>query len=243
MVMVAAPSVPSGLIALLIAVVPLWVVTLRSVTGDSPQAATTTGVLLGLGGLAVLMVPGMNGTVELSGVLILIAAPPLWSIGSFAATRLPMPASSYTASAYEMLAGASGCLVIGLLRDEAHGLDLGAVPLRCWAALSYLTIFGALIGFSSYAWLLGHAPLSLAATYAYVNPVIAVFLGWLILGEPPSWPVLAGGGVVVASVSLVVNTEHKTKEETDDRSQVMIGGEGEAASASPGDLKSPSSLK
>jgi drug/metabolite transporter (DMT)-like permease len=108
-----------------------------------------------------------------------------------------------------MAAGGLGCLVLGLARGEEHGLDVAAVSTRSWLALAYLVVFGSLVAFTAYAWLLHSAPLSLVATYAYVNPVVAVFLGWLVLDEPLSWPILVGGAVVVAGVCVVVSTERR----------------------------------
>ncbi|MGA5700529.1 EamA family transporter [Peterkaempfera bronchialis] len=209
LVVLAETSVPSGLTALLIAVVPVWVVLLRTASGDRPRTATFGGVLLGLVGLLVLTVPGLSGEVKLGGLVTVIAATLMWSTGSFSAARIPMPANPFATSAYEMVAGGLGCLLLGLARGEQHGLDLAAVSTRSWLALAYLVVFGSLVAFTAYAWLLHSAPLSLVATYAYVNPVVAVFLGWLVLSEPLSWPILLGGAIVVAGVCVVVSTERR----------------------------------
>ncbi|WP_084701911.1 EamA family transporter [Streptacidiphilus anmyonensis] len=210
LVVLAETHIPSGLAALLVASVPLWVIVLRTLFGDRPRAATFGGVLLGFCGLAVLTLPGSSGSVRLTGIVLVLAAALLWSIGSFASSRLPMPANPFTASSYEMLAGGVGDLALGLIRHE-H-LRLGAVSTSSWVALAYLVVFGSIVAFSAFAWLLQNAPLSLVATYAYVNPVVAVALGWLILSEPVTWSIALGGAVVVAGVFLVVSTEARTKQ-------------------------------
>ncbi|MFG2644605.1 EamA family transporter [Streptomyces sp. NPDC048370] len=210
LIVLAETSVPSGLAALLVAVVPAWVVVLKAVFGQRPTAGGVAGVLLGLVGLAVLTLPGVSGDVRIGGVVLVIVGSLLWSIGSFSSSRIPMPANPFTASAYEMVAGGLGCAALGLIRGEQHGLDLAAISARSWTALAYLVVFGSLIAFTAYAWLLQTAPLSLVATYAYVNPVVAVLLGALILDEALTWPIALGGAVVVASVCLIVTTERRS---------------------------------
>ncbi|MFF5445221.1 EamA family transporter [Streptomyces sp. NPDC012888] len=209
LVVLAETSIDSGLAALLIAAVPMWVVLLRAGTGDRPAPRTLGGVLLGMAGLAVLCSPGLSGSVRLSGVLLVLAATLLWSLGSFSSGRLPMPANPFAASAYEMVAGGIAALLVGVVRGEPRGFDPGAVSAGSWVALGYLVVFGSLLAFTAYAWLLQAAPLSLVATYAYVNPVVAVFLGWLILDEALTWPILLGGTVVVAAVGVIVSTERR----------------------------------
>ncbi|MFV0127495.1 EamA family transporter [Streptomyces sp. HMX112] len=210
LVVLAETTVPSGLAALLIAVVPAWVVLLRTAFGERPGLGAWTGVLLGLAGLAVLTLPGLSGDVRIGGVLTVIVATVMWSVGSFASSRIPMPANAFTASAYEMLAGGLGCLLLGLARGEQRGLDVSAFSARSWTALAYLVVFGSLLAFTAYAWLIQTAPLSLVATYAYVNPVVAVALGALILGEPLTWPIALGGAIVVAGVCLIVSTGRRS---------------------------------
>ncbi|MFD9975505.1 EamA family transporter [Streptomyces sp. NPDC059017] len=209
LVVLAETAVPSGLAALLVAVVPAWVVVLRRAYGERPGTGAYGGVLLGLAGLAVLTLPGLSGDVRLWGVLTVIAGTVMWSVGSFSSFRIPMPADPFAASAYEMVAGGIGCLLVGLGRGEQRGFVLADVSGRSWTALAYLVVFGSLIAFTAYVWLLHSAPLSLVATYAYVNPVVAVLLGALILGERLTWPIAVGGAVVVAGVCLIVSTERR----------------------------------
>ncbi|GAA3377218.1 EamA family transporter [Streptomyces racemochromogenes] len=209
LVVLAETSVPSGLAALLVASVPMWVVVLRAATGDRPPLRTLAGVLVGLAGLAVLTSPGLSGEVHLGGVLLVLGAALLWSLGSFSAGRLPLPDNPFTGSAYQMLAGGAAGVVVGLLRGEHHGLDPGAFSASSWVALGYLVLIGSVVGFTAYAWLLRAAPLSLVATYAYVNPVVAVALGALVLDEPLTPPIVLGGAIVVAAVGVVVGTERR----------------------------------
>ncbi|MCP3820735.1 EamA family transporter [Streptomyces sp. A3M-1-3] len=209
LVVLAETTVPSGLAALLVAAVPMWVVMLRTASGDRPPLRTFGGVLLGLAGLVVLTVPGLSGEVKLSGVLTIIVATLLWSVGSFSSSKIPMPANPFATSAYEMLAGGLGCLLLGLTRGEHQGLNVAEISTRSWLALAYLIIFGSLVAFTAYAWLLHTAPLSLVSTYAYVNPVVAVLLGSLILNEHLTWPIAVGGAVVVAGVCVIVSTERR----------------------------------
>ncbi|MEV6103593.1 EamA family transporter [Streptomyces sp. NPDC051940] len=211
LVVLAETSVPSGLAALLVAGVPVWIVLLRRLSGERPGAATFGGVGLGVAGLAVLTVPGFSGDVGLGGVLTVVAGTLLWSLGSFASGRLPMPRDPLAASALEMVAGGLGCLLMGLGRGEQHDLVLGEISGRSWFALGYLVVFGSLVAFTAYVWLLHSAPLSLTATYAYVNPVVAVLLGALILDEALTWSVVLGGAVVVSGVCLIVTTERVRK--------------------------------
>ncbi|MEV7023285.1 EamA family transporter [Kitasatospora sp. NPDC093558] len=202
-------SVPSGLAALLVAAVPLWMVLLTAFGGERPRPAELAGVLLGLVGLGVLSAPAFGGDIAPLGVIAIICATLTWAGGSFVSKRLPMPGNVLAASAYQMLAGGLADLLIGLVRGEAHGLDVAAVSGRSWAALAYLVLFGSLLAFTAYAWLLQNAPLTLVSTYAYVNPVVAVLLGWLILAEPLTGPTLAGGAIVVAGVCLVVSVSRR----------------------------------
>ncbi|WP_316525097.1 EamA family transporter [Kitasatospora brasiliensis] len=201
--------VPSGLTALLVAAVPLWMVVLTAFGGERPKPAELAGVLLGLLGLGVLSAPAIGGSVRPAGVVLILIATLLWAAGSFVSKKIPMPSNVLAASAYQMLTAGICNLLVGLVRGEQHGLDLGAISGRSWLALAYLVLFGSLLAFTAYAWLLRAAPLTLVGTYAYVNPVVAVLLGWLILAEPLTGPTLAGGAIVVAGVCLVVSVSRR----------------------------------
>jgi drug/metabolite transporter (DMT)-like permease len=200
-------AVPSGIAALLIATVPLLVVMLRAMTGDRPRLTTVVGVIAGFAGLTVLVIPGGGGAVPIVGALTVVAGAASWSLGSFLSGRVTMPRDPFVATVYEMAAGSVALALLGAVRGEPRMLDLAAVSARSWLALAYLTVAGSLIAFTAYVWLLHHAPISLASTYAYVNPVVAVALGALLVAEPVTPQVLIGGAVIVAGVALVVATE------------------------------------
>ncbi|MFE7560397.1 EamA family transporter [Kitasatospora sp. NPDC057500] len=203
-------SIPSGLAALLVAAVPLWMVLLTAVGGDRPRPAELAGVLLGLVGLGVLSAPAIGGDIAPVGVVAVLFATVTWALGSYASKRIRMPGNVFASSAYQMLAGGLGNMLIGLARGEQHGLSPADISVRSWLALGGLVVFGSLVAFTAYAWLLRAAPLTLVATYAYVNPVVAVLLGWLVLSEPLTGPTLLGGAIVVAGVCLVVSVSRSS---------------------------------
>jgi drug/metabolite transporter (DMT)-like permease len=207
-VAVAEQTVPSGLAALLVSATPLWMVALRAGTGDRPRVKTVVGTTLGFAGIALLARPGsVEEDVQTWGILLILGATVCWAIGSFSSARLPLPRDPFVATVYEMLLGGAALLIVGAGRGEVGDLDPAAVSASSWVALGYLIVFGSIVAFSAYVWLLGNAPLSLVATYAYVNPVVAVALGALFLDESVTTAVVAGGVVVVAGVALVVNQE------------------------------------
>ena len=210
MVAVAEQDVPSGLAALVIAAVPLWVVVLRWLGRDRPAAVTMLGVVLGFPGLVLLLLPsGRPAGVPLGGVALVLLASSLWAVGSYAGSRLPMPPDALAASAIEMLAGGAVLVAAGLAVGER--VDPAAVSRPSAAAWLYLVLFGSLLAFSSYAWLLQNAPISKVATYAYVNPVVAVVLGSVLLDEVLTPGMLLGGLLVVASVVVVVTIEGRAR--------------------------------
>jgi drug/metabolite transporter (DMT)-like permease len=199
---------PSGVAALLIAAVPLWVIVYRRVAGDRPTRRTTLGTLLGFGGLVLLIASsGLGGEVKIGASLVVMSATVFWSLGSWSTPRLPLPKDAFVLTVYEMLFGSVWLLVFAAVRGE-HLLPTSA-PADAWLAWAYLVTFGSVVAFSAYVWVLGVAPISLVATYAYVNPVVAVFLGWLILSEPVTLPIVIGGGIVVGAVAIVVSAERR----------------------------------
>jgi drug/metabolite transporter (DMT)-like permease len=214
MVVIAESHVASGLAALLIASVPLYVVVLRRLLGERPPAVTLLGVSLGMAGLAVLLlggpVAGAHGSAGWAPWLVLLAGLG-WAVGSVASTRLPVPANPFTLSAVEMVAGGAAMMIVGLVSGER--VDLAEVTTASWLSWSYLILFGSLLAFSSYVFVLGKLPVSTVATYAYVNPVIAVLLGVLFAGERFGLAQLAGGLIVLAAVVLVVRAEQRPKPE------------------------------
>jgi drug/metabolite transporter (DMT)-like permease len=176
---------------------------------DRPAPATVGGVLLGFAGVALIFLPGGNSGTDLAYASLVVVAALSWSIGSLLQTLRPVPADPLTLTAIEMLAGGAVLLVVATGRGELSGFDVTAVPGRSWFALAYLIVFGSLLAFTAYVWLLGNAPVSLVSTYAYVNPAVAVLLGVLIAGESLTGSALAGGLVVLAAVAVVVTAESR----------------------------------
>jgi drug/metabolite transporter (DMT)-like permease len=181
---------------------------LRVTGGERPRLLTWAGVLVGFAGIAAICLPrgGIDG-VEAWGVALILVASVSWALGSYLSPRLHLPKDPLVATTYEMLAGGVLLLTAGTAAGELGRFDSAAVPADGWLALLYLVIVGSIIGYTAYVFLLSHAPLSLVGTYAYVNPVVAVFLGWLILNEPLTGVVIAGGLLVVLGVALVVRGE------------------------------------
>ncbi|MDG4806868.1 EamA family transporter [Micromonospora sp. WMMD1120] len=220
-------AVPSGIAALLVATVPLLVVLLRSITGDRPPVWTLVGVTVGFAGLVLLVLPaGDSAAVPLLGALTVVAASTCWSIGSFLSGRIRMPVDPFVATVYEMMAGALALAVVAAGRGELGDFHPAAVSTRSWLALAYLMVAGSLVAFTAYIWLLHNAPISLVSTYAYVNPVVAVALGALLVAEPITPQVLLGGAVIVAGVAVVVTTERPRRVRPGSRSGAAPTGDG-----------------
>jgi drug/metabolite transporter (DMT)-like permease len=211
LVTVAEQRVESGLVALIIACVPLWIVILRLLLRDRPSPATALGVLIGLAGVAIIFLPGGSGEVDLGFAALAVLAALSWAIGSLLVTLRPVPADPLTLTTVEMAAGGLVLLVGAAARGEFARFAPGEAPASAWFALSYLVVFGSLIAFTAYVWLLGNAPVSIVSTYAYVNPAVAVLLGALIAGERLTGSALAGGLVILAAVALVVTAESRVR--------------------------------
>ena len=202
-------AVASGLTALLIAAVPLWIVVLRAATGDRPRVTTVGGVAVGVVGLAVLVLAGpasggVAGTAWWGPWTVLLASLG-WAIGTFATARLPVPANPFALAAVQMLVGGVILLAVGTAAGER--LDLAAIAPASWWAWGYLAVIVSLMAFSAYAYALSTLPVSTVATYAYVNPVLAVLLGVVVAGERFSGVQLVGGAVVLLAVVLVIAAE------------------------------------
>ena len=207
-VTVAEQEVPSAIAALLIATIPLWVVCLRRSTGDRTSRAGLAAVLVGFGGVAVLMLPGeQTAGASLLALLGCVGAAFGWASGSFLAPRTTLPRDPIASTGMQMLLGGAVCLLAGVAVGEAADVDVAAFSTDSLLAFGYLVVFGSWVAFTAYSWLLHHAPLSKVATYAYVNPVVAIVLGWLILDEVITGLTLAGAAVIVASVALIVRIE------------------------------------
>ena len=208
LVSVAEEEVPSGLAALIIGAVPLWVVLMRISHREGVPRATLGGVALGFAGLAVLVLPGDRpGDAPLEGVLLIVVASISWAAGSFYSKRMELPADAFVSTGLQMLFGGAIMAVAGLVIGEAAEVRLGEFSTRSLLAFAYLVVAGSFLAFTAYTWLLQNAPISTVATYAYVNPVIAVILGALILSEEITLTVVVGAAAIVLSVATIVRRE------------------------------------
>lgn len=201
--------IPSSLAALLVATEPLWVVILNwAFGGKRPNGKVLSGVFLGLVGVALLVGTGLtNGTyvspIMFVGCGVVILAGLAWAGGSVYASRKPMKGSTSLAAGMQMLAGGGLLLLLSLVTADFKQLNLAAASWVSLAAFAYLLIFGSLVGFTAYSWLLRNVTPASAATYAYVNPAVAVLLGWLLASEPLTLRMLLAAAVIVCSVVLI----------------------------------------
>lgn len=201
-------TIPSGLTALLIALTPVWFALLDWLrpSGARPQLRTVIGIIVGLGGVILLFTPQGATTHTASqwlGVLAIIAAGISWAGGSLYSKYKPKSASPWMNSAAQMICGGAGLLALAVLFGEPFTTDWSRVSGRSVAALGYLIVFGSWIGFSAYVFLLKFSTPSRLSTYAYVNPVIAVFLGWLLLDEIVTAQMLWGTLIIVTGVVII----------------------------------------
>ena len=208
-VTVAEQEVPSALAALLIASVPLWVLLMRRTAGEPVSRAGIAAVLVGFAGVALLMRPGeQSDGASLLALGAVVFAAVMWASGSFASPRLKLPGDPLVSTGWQMLLGGVVIVAAGLAAGEAPDVDPEAFSLRSVVALVYLIVFGSWLAFTAYAWLLQNAPISRVATYAYVNPVVAIVLGFLILDEVITPVTLLGAAIIVVSVALVIRIDN-----------------------------------
>ncbi len=209
-VSVAEQWVPSGMAALLVASVPLWMVALDLLFGSRvrPSARATTGLLLGFGGVALLGgAPGLGdrGATGLLGAFLILAGCASWAAGSIYVRDASAPSRPFLWVSMQMLMGGGVLALLGLATGEAGRVDLGGVTPKSALALAYLVVFGSLIAYSAYIWLARVATPARLGTYAYVNPVIALFLGWALADEPISLRSAVAAAVIVGSVVVIVS--------------------------------------
>jgi drug/metabolite transporter (DMT)-like permease len=207
LVVLAERDVASSLAALIIASVPLWVVVFRWATGDRVSAGTLAGVAVGFAGVAMLVLPSGSGRGGALGLGLLVSAAVCWAAGSFLSTRLVLPADPLLSTTIQMLCGGAWLVAGGIAMGEMATVHVDRFSAASIGAFAYLIVFGSLFAFTAYVWLLQNAPISKVSTYAYVNPVIALLLGWVILSENITVTMLAGAAVIVVSVAFIVRRE------------------------------------
>ena len=195
-------NVPTGLASLIIASVPLWVAALR-LTRERLPWQVLAGVGIGFAGVGVLAQP--SGGAKWWGVALCFCSAVMWATGSFLSARLEMPKDPFAATSLEMLAGGFVMLPLGALTVHHFSPSSGSI-----AGWIYLVLFGSVVGYTAYVWLLANASLGMVSTYAYVNPIVAISLGVLFRGEHLTWRLLVGAVIVVAAVATVVRKEPAT---------------------------------
>ena len=199
-------KVPSGIASLLVAIEPLWIVLLLwwRPGGTRPNAWVIGGVVLGLAGLYLLVNPGgdlQQGNLAIEGILLLAALS--WAVGSLYSKRAPQPSAKFLGTSMEMITAGVILIAAGLLAGEARHFSLAATTAKSWLSLLYLITFGSIIAYTSYLWLLSTVSATLVSTYAFVNPVVAVFLGWAFAREPLNARMLVAAAIIVGAVALI----------------------------------------
>ena len=212
--------VPSGIAALLISTVPVWMVTIESLRpgGEKPTLKVAIGLLLGIGGVALMIGPGELsheiGALHPMGLIALPFGALLWSLGSVYSKSADLPSSSLMTTSAEMLVGGIGMFIVATFRSEWKGFTFGMVENASWIGLLYLAVFGSLGGFVAYAYLLKNAPISLVSTYAYVNPIIAILLGAWVAQESLNGRTILAATIILGAVILITTTRASPKPST-----------------------------
>lgn len=219
-VSIAQAYVPSGIVALIIAALPLWIAIFRTISGEQLVKLSWLGLVIGFAGVALLLKPGSitpvsdieNSKLFLFMLLVLLGNIG-WALGTFLAPRFPLPKNTLVFTAYEMLAGGVSLTLAGFIKGESISDFLDATSWS-WLWFFYLVFFGSIAAYTAYLWLVANAPVSLTATYAYVNPIIAVALGAIFLDELITSAYAIGGLIILIGVILVVSVERIKKEPT-----------------------------
>ena len=207
-------TIDTGTASLIIASVPLWMALLdRVFYGQRLARVVVTGLVVGFAGVGLLVAPGGSGGFSRAAI-VLVFSSLAWAIGSLYSRTAPQPSRPLVSAGMQMLAGGAILAVVSGASGELSSFSVGAVSLESWLGLAYLVVFGSLIAFTSYMWLLRNAPTTLVGTYAYVNPFVAVLLGTVVLGEPLGWRTLVGGGIVIAAVALIVRAPRPKPEQS-----------------------------
>jgi drug/metabolite transporter (DMT)-like permease len=207
LVHVAETRIDSSVAAMIAGTVPLQIIGLRLLAGESPARATRLSALTGVVGLLLVVAPGLGAGSTALGLAVMISASASWTLGSFLSKRLPLPRDPFVATVYEMGVGGLALLVAALASGEWSEVGSDTFALDSVLAWAYLVVMGSLVGFTAYAWLLRVAPISLVVTHQYVNPLVAIALGMAFLGERPSPLTLAGALLVIGAVYVAVRAE------------------------------------
>ncbi len=202
-------TIPSGIAALMISTSPFWLVLFESFRsgGNKPNWQSILGLIIGFSGVFILIGPaeltGSGQKFDTFGVVMLLFAPILWSLGSIYARGGDMPKSTLMSTGMQMLAGSVALFIVSVVTGELNGFSFAQVSIRSWWGLIYLITFGSLVGFVAYGWLIHNSPVSLFSTYAYVNPVVAVFLGWLFAHEELNARIGIASAIIIGSVIFI----------------------------------------
>jgi drug/metabolite transporter (DMT)-like permease len=223
--------VPSGMTALLVAILPFWMVLIDWMRpgGTRPSLGVMAGLVVGIVGLVILIGPSAlapsaesaqaartgNGVV-LIGAIVLILASLSWALGSIYSRHAPLPKSAFVATGMEMFCGGALLLLLGLVTGEFTQIDLAGISTRSMLAFIYLTTIGSLVGFTAYIWLLKVEPASRVSTYAYVNPVVAVFLGWALAGEALSLRTAIASAIIIAAVAVITTARSSSPSQAEE---------------------------
>jgi drug/metabolite transporter (DMT)-like permease/GNAT superfamily N-acetyltransferase len=208
LVTVAEQYVPSGIAATLIASVPLWIILFRRLSRDPINRVALAGVLIGFAGVGVLMLPGERPAgLSIGPMLVVVLAAACWAIGSYYPRRWPLPHDAFLSTSLQMVSSGAVMIVVAAIAGEFGGVDPAGFSAKSVAGFVWLVTAGSLVAFTAYVWLLKNAPISKVSTYAYVNPVVAIFLGWLLLDETITGTIVLGATLIVAAVALVVSRE------------------------------------
>ena len=206
-VALAETRIDSSVAAMIAGTVPLQVILLRTLARERVALATRLSVLAGLVGLALVILPGAGGAASAIGLALSLGAAVSWSLGSFFGQRLPVPQDSFVATTWEMLSAGLFLMLLATAAGEPATVQASDFTLGPVAAWIYLMIFGSLVAFSAYAWLMQNAPISTVVTHQYVNPVVAIALGALLLGERLTLTTAVGAAIIVGSVFVAVRQE------------------------------------
>jgi len=211
LVHVAETRIDSSVAAMIAGTVPLQIIVLRLIAGESPARATRLSTLTGLFGLGLVVAPGLGAGSTALGLAVMVSATMCWTLGSFMSKRVALPGDPFVASVYEMGFGGAFLLIGATALGEYGDLGSGTFALDSMLAWVYLVVMGSLVGFTAYAWLLRVAPISLVVTHQYVNPLVAIALGMAFLGERPSPWTLGGAALVIGAVYVAIRAEFPRK--------------------------------